>query len=158
MRGMESADKETKGFKLPDPAIKKLGTRSQKPSVLQGCYCCGRSNHKPADGKFKNAQCHSCGKMGHIASVCRSKSPKPKEEHVEHHSTKKTHHLQGNEQSSDDDASSDSEFLLYKVGSRSSDPITVSVLLNGKELAMEVDTGAALSVISESTQQSVFPK
>ena len=96
--------------------------------------------------------------MGHIAPVCRSKPPKPKEEHVEHHSTKKTHHLQGNEQSSDDDASSDSEFLLYKVGSRSSDPITVSMLLNGKELAIEVDTGATLSVISESTQQSVFPK
>ena len=84
--------------------------------------------------------------------------PKPKEEHVEHRSTKKTHHLQGNEQSSDDDASINSEFLLYKMGSRSSDPITVSMLLNGKELAMEVDAGAALSVISESTQQSVFPK
>ena len=50
------------------------------------------------------------------------------------------------------------EFLLYKVGSRSSDLISVPMLLNGKELAMEVDTGTVLSVISESTRQTVFPE
>ena len=31
------------------------------------------------------------------------------------------------------------------------------MLLNGKELVMEVDTSATLSVISEFTRQSVFP-
>lgn len=72
-RGMESADNETKAFQSPDPAIKKLGTRSQKPKAFQSCYRCGRSNHRPADCKFKEAQCHSSGKTGHIAPVCRSK-------------------------------------------------------------------------------------
>ena len=155
---MQSADRETKAFRSPDPAIEKLWTHSQKPSVFQSCHCCGRSNHKPADCKFKNAQCHSCRKMGHIAPVCQSKPLKPKEEHVEHHSTKKTHYLQGNEQASDYAASSDTVSSYCTRCSRSSDPITVSMLLNGKELAMEVDTGAALSLISESTRQSMFPE
>ena len=106
----------------------------------------------PADCKFRDAQCHSCGKTGHIAPVCRSRPLQSKEGRVE------THHLQDDEQSPDDAASSDSEFLLYRVGSRSSDSISVPMLLNGQELAMEVDTGAALSVISESTCQSVCPK
>ena len=157
-RGMESADKETKALKSPDPAIKKLGTRSQRPRAFQSCYRCGRSNHKPADCKFKEAQCYLCGKTGHIAPVCQSKSLQSREGREQHHGTTKTHHLQDDEQSSDDAPSSDSEFLLYKVGSRSSDPISVPMRLNGKELAMEVDTGAALSVISESTRQSVFPE
>ena len=43
------------------------------------------------------------------------------------------------------------------MGRRSSDPISVPMLFNGKELVMEVDTSATLSVISEFTQQSVFP-
>lgn len=50
------------------------------------------------------------------------------------------------------------EFLPYKVGSRSSDLTSVPMLLNGKELAMAVDTGTTLSVISESTRQTVFPE
>jgi len=41
-------------------------------------------------------------------------------------------------------------------GGYTSDPITVSLLLNGKKLDMEVDTDAALSVISESTRQTLF--
>lgn len=47
--------------------------------------------------------------------------------------------------------------MLHKVGRRSSEPISVPMLLNGKELVMEVDTSATLSVISEFTRQSVFP-
>ena len=120
---MESTDKETKGFKSPEPAIKKLGTRSQKPSVLQSCYRCGRSNHKPAAARSRMHSAILAGKRNTLHLSAGQSPPKPKEEHVEHHSTKKTHHLQGNEKSSDDDASSDSEFLLYKVGNRSSDPI-----------------------------------
>lgn len=157
-RGMEAADKESKAFKSPDPAIRKLGTRPKKPSGSQSCYRCGRSNHKPADCKFKDARCHACGKTGHIAPVCRSKAMESKKGRAEHHESKKTHHVQDDKQSSDDAASSDGEFLLHKVGSRSPDPITVPMLLNGKTLTMEVDTGAALSVISESTRQSVFPE
>ena len=77
------------------------------------------SNHEPAECKFKDAQCHSCGKAGHIAPVCRSKATVSKKDRAGQQA----------------------------FGSRSSDPITVAMTVNGKKLTMEVDTGAVLSVI-----------
>ena len=42
------------------------------------------------------------------------------------------------------------------MDTRSADPIIVSLSLNGQKLDMEVDTGAAFSVISEATKQALF--
>ena len=55
------------------------------------------------------------------------------------------------------DASGD-EYFLHKVGERSSAPIEVDVTANGRKLTMEVDTGAALSIISQATKELLFPE
>ena len=39
---------------------------------------------------------------------------------------------------------------------RSSHPITVDVLVNGRSPGMELDTGATVSIISEKTRQALF--
>ncbi len=50
-------------------------------------------------------------------------------------------------------------FLEYlRLGARTGQPITVDVQANGKPLSMELDTGAAVSVISEQMQRRVFPE
>ena len=38
---------------------------------------------------------------------------------------------------------------MYKVNDRASEPISLLVLVNGKKLTMELDTGAAVSIISD---------
>lgn len=53
--------------------------------------------------------------------------------------------------------SSSKEFKLHKLHGNSPDPIMVQLLVNGKELDIEVDTGAALSIISEANRAAVFP-
>ena len=53
--------------------------------------------------------------------------------------------------------SSDGNFKLHRLGKTSSEPIMISVWLNGQKLEMEVATGAAFSVISEATRQAVLP-
>ena len=54
---------------------------------------------------------------------------------------------------------SDSEFTLFKVGSKGArHPIMVIVEVNGQQLRMEVDTGAAVSVISTATRMKLFLK
>ena len=155
---MEAADKDTKSFKTTDSMIKKIESRSPEKAASRICYRCGRSNHNPMKCKFKDATCHKCGKTGHIAPACRSsKSPQRKQPRTTPQRSK-TLHVEAEEQSPDDASSSDGDFKLLKLSKNSSDPIMVSVNLNGQSLEMEVDTGAAFSVISEVTRRAVFAK
>ena len=47
---------------------------------------------------------------------------------------------------------------MYKVEHSSAHPIIVDLLINGKKVNMEVDTGAAVMLISEKLRDTVFPK
>ncbi|XP_038139940.1 uncharacterized protein K02A2.6-like [Cyprinodon tularosa] len=38
------------------------------------CYRCHGKQHSAAECKFKEAKCHACGKVGHIAKACRNKN------------------------------------------------------------------------------------
>ena len=155
--GMEAADKDTKSFqfKTTDSIIKKIGNRPPKVTG-RNCYRCGRSNHSPTNCKFKDATCLKCGKTGHIAPACQTSKPPQRKQFCTPRQKQKTHHLQADVQSPDETNSSDSDFKLHRLGKNSSEPIMVSVELNGQKLDMEVDTGAAFSVISEATRQAVF--
>jgi len=48
-------------------------------------------------------------------------------------------------------------FNIHTAGSTSSPPIVVTMTVHQKPLQFEVDTGAAVTVISEPTFKSVFP-
>ena len=49
------------------------------------------------------------------------------------------------------------DFHLLTVGTSSSPPIAVDLLMNSKPLRMEPDTGAAVSINSESTGKAYLP-
>ena len=66
-RSMEAADKNTKSFKPSDSAIRSFSSQPPRTRERRPCYRCGRLAHDPAECKFKDAQCHHCGKRGHIA-------------------------------------------------------------------------------------------
>ena len=70
--------------------------------------------------------------------------------------SKKTNHLQDDTQlSTDENANSnEDEFGLHRGDTRSADPIIVSLSLNGQKLDIEVDTGAAISVVYQT--QALF--
>ena len=44
---------------------------------------------------------------------------------------------------------------MYHVKSRLTNPVCVTVTVNGKDLVMEVDTGASVSIISEDTFRDI---
>jgi hypothetical protein len=50
------------------------------------------------------------------------------------------------------------EDFLHMVASQSSKPIFVDLQINDKTLQMELDTGAAFTIISERTRKTVFPE
>ena len=120
------------------------------------CYRCNRPGHNTNLCKFKDAECHACGKRGHIAPACRSKQKSSKRSSSKPSSAKKTVKAQqvysGDTQSSD----SDGEYFLHKLG-ESLDAIRVKVIINDSPLEMEVNMGADISIISEKTRKSLFP-
>ncbi|KAL4009386.1 hypothetical protein ACER0C_003238 [Sarotherodon galilaeus] len=38
------------------------------------CYCCKGTKHTAADCTYNQGKCHACGRVGHIARACRSKT------------------------------------------------------------------------------------
>ena len=47
------------------------------------------------------------------------------------------------------------EYTMVHVGAISSKPFHATLTVNGRPLTMEVDTGASVSIISESTLESI---
>lgn len=58
----------------------------------------------------------------------------------------------------DDDDQIDPDLPIWIVGGQASQPLTAILELNGKNVPMEVDTGAGVSLIAESIQQELFPQ
>ena len=154
---MEAAAQQTKHFRESNSAVtlKKVTSTTKYPSN-RPCYRCGRSNHTADNCKFKSSTCHSCGKAGHIAPACRCNPPtgkKPQKPPVRKH--KKTNLL---DTTQDDNDTIITEFKMHQVTRTTAEPIMVPLTLNGQVLQMEVDTGAALSLISDATRQALFPR
>ena len=69
-QGMEAAAQKSK-------ELNKGSHRSSPVLTVQTpgkttCGRCGHGNHSKHECKFRNATCHKCGRVGHIAPVCRS--------------------------------------------------------------------------------------
>ena len=111
---------------------------SVKDRSVAACYRCGKPGHRTAQCRFKTAECHRCGKKGHIRAVCHSK-PKPS---GHSHSVQQVHEP-------DEDAGD--EYPLHHLGSKKSTPYKVTVGVDDCPVEMEIDTGAALSLVSEAT-------
>ena len=99
----------------------------------------------PANCHFKTAKCHNCHKVGHLKKTCTAgRTAKDVRQVTE-----------------DSPPLSDSESLeytLFTLNSSSSKPIQVSVMIDKQQLLMEVDTGAAVSLVSEETYCHMWPQ
>ena len=87
-------------------------------------------------------------KKGHIAKVCRAK--KRLQQDKRKPDIKGTHKL-----TEDEDAK---EYAMYHCQTEGSNSMVVNLLVNKAELPMEVDTGATLSIISETTIEAYGQK
>ena len=150
--GMEAAEKNAKSLKGTENSIKSV-------TSVKACYRCERTSHNQKDCRFKDAECHNCGKRGHIATVCRS--PKKKRQPGRHPSkksglgTKYVTTTRNQEPDSEEDVN-DESLPLYTVGGGATPPIKVPLLVDGKSLTMELDTGAAITIVSEKQYKDLF--
>ena len=89
---------------------------------------------------------------GHISKVCRSRQ-QTSDSTSSANPHKKTQWVQA-----EDTSDSETELPVLRVNSKSSHPIRVELKINDKLLQMEIDTGAAVSIISEQTKSRLYPR
>ena len=101
---------------------------------------------KPHECRFREVLCHICHKKGHIARVCRNKGRQ--RGNRDRQSTERAHHIQEDKPETDEQ---EDTYTLLNVTSGRAKPIRVTVSLNGVKIIVEVDTGAAVSILSALT-------
>ena len=161
-KASELADRGTRNLSGQDASVNRLlDNRRHKPPLprekppsigpTQPCFRCGAA-HPATTCKFRTSTCHYCKKQGHISKVCRKRTRDSKADKT---ASRSTNQLIG---SNDDDEEDTDEYSLFYSSAGRTQPITVPVTLNGLDTTMEIDTGAALSVMNEHTYRSLWPK
>eukprot|EP00731_Ephydatia_muelleri_P012299 Em0006g1193a len=139
-------------LKEPSLTVKKVTTRTDT-TISSKCTRCGSSKHLADRCPFRQATCFKCNKPGHIARVCRSGGrpvglSKPTSQPYQGRNTL----------SVDDSAEEESAIdnvSVFAVGTPQVRPIVVKIAVNGTTIEMEVDTGAAVSLVSERTWKQI---
>ena len=115
------------------------GTTKFKGPVV--CFRCG-GPHLAPKCTVTDAECKYCKKKGHLERVCKAKARAQQQQRKE-----SAHYME----SGDSDESEDSAYNLFTITDPKSAPILVEVVLNSIPVQMELDTGASVSVLSNST-------
>ena len=171
---MESVRKDTTQLQSKQGAevhfVQKSTPRGPPPK-LNPCYRCG-GRHKSSVCKFKEENCHFCGKKGHISRVCRSRqrqqhpaksrpsgaNPEHDAKHVDVKGADASTVPSGStEQPTDSSVVEDPVYWTFQLSKQGTDPLLVTLSADQADLQMEIDTGASVSVISEDTYLSVWP-
>ncbi|KAJ8710409.1 hypothetical protein PYW07_009775 [Mythimna separata] len=99
------------------------------------CTVCGRNNHESSQCRFASYKCSKCNTKGHLRKVCN-----------------KVNYVSTGDVSGDDDDGK----ALYNIRSVRGEPMTESVTIYGKSLQFQIDSGSAVTVISEGTYKNMF--
>ena len=162
-QGIEAASQDVQKLQQQPQSVQLVQQKPQsKPapathprSQQSPCYRCG-GNHHQSFCRFRDAVCRSCGKKGHISRVCKSKSHfhrakpvKPQQNYIQEKET--TPSVPGTNNSS---VSNEDIYHLFTVRNKSN-PIKVKLKINNSRVPMEVDTGASISLINETTYSQI---
>ena len=149
-QGMEAANHNALRLRSSELKINEVTADSKC------CYRCGSERHKGKDCRHRDTECNNCKKKGHLARMCRSRTAQntPSQSGKGKNFCKRETHWVA----TTEDYEHFPDNAILTVGSHGRNrPITVQLELNGQQVLMQVDTGAAVSIISEATQQKLFP-
>ena len=142
---MESAEKEIRDIQRADVSstqtqVHKVDKKTQKFSSAKKitCYCCG-GNHLAPSCRFKDSVCHGCNKKGHLVRCCKN---------AQRRSSKSSMNIHELEE--------DLISQVYMLPSSKTKPLKTVVNINNKEVEMEIDTGASVSVMTHTEYKRLW--
>lgn len=68
---METAAKDA--VELQKKTASECTVNKMAAKRMAACFRCGKKSHSPAECWFKDKDCNSCNKKGHIQKMCRTK-------------------------------------------------------------------------------------
>ena len=170
---METASREASGMHSTSSGlataaavgVKRVAhvARHLRPQEKPPCYRCSKFGHSPDQCYSKKLVCRTCGKRGHIARACRN-TPDSTPRRPGNYKGKrqfrghKTHYVDEAADSRESSPGSDSPiFNIRTVKGNPELSIKLEVQVNSEPIIMELDTGAAYSIISKETWKKSLP-
>ncbi|XP_064468560.1 uncharacterized protein K02A2.6-like [Ornithodoros turicata] len=120
----------------------KIQAEKTRSGLSAECYGCASAKHASLWCPFINATCYQCNKKGHIRRACKSRARK--------------RYQGGKPIPKRYDTVRTLSIPIKEIQDGKSDPIGVTMTVNGFPLTMELDTGAAVSVISAHDFKATF--
>ena len=161
---MEKAKKQGRSLRVSQPApteaIQRVSTSKEGKSATptadkrNPCYRCGKPGHEPQKCWHKDKMCSAWNKKGHLASACRSK-----ERGGRGKGSRRQKGVTHRVDRGDDNATDEDEYFLNAINtvpSKHDEKLMVHPFVEGKRLPMEVDTGAAVALVSRATWVKYF--
>ncbi|CAC5382937.1 unnamed protein product [Mytilus coruscus] len=158
--GIEAAEKETNEFRNEVSTTHKVTMRSSE------CYRCGKSGHNADSCFYKNSKCHKCKEIGHISRKCRKSFPKNENQARVNKQYKKNtkfkakpskvHQIEEDSESEPEENSGWEVFTVKTCRTSDNKELKLDVKIEDVDYVMELDTGAAVSIIGEENYKKYF--
>lgn len=164
----------TSGVSTQPPAVNRVSAQPKGKQSRQtmNCYRCG-GDHAPQKCKHKNSRCHLCSKIGHLQKKCFSRrsnvmssthgnSPSVKNKSGSFRPNRVPPSRQTGKVNSiqveDDSGEAEYASSMFRVTSDSvgRKPYSVTIDINGVAIPMEIDTGAAKTVLGETAYKKTL--
>lgn len=110
---------------------------------------CGQNTHQLDKCWFHSKECFNCGQKGYTKK-CRDGDKGVEKEHTKW-VTEKDSNEGYNERNDSENDNDKIKFAVYKVRAGRTGPYSVQVNIENVKRRMEVDTGAAVSIVSSKT-------
>ena len=138
-------------------SLEEVHVVSNKKSTFV-CYRCGQSGLRPAHCSFRSTQCHKCGRLGHIKRICQSKKALRGEGTSNTRNSRPTQTESKNSRTIrnvQNETTTEIEYPLHNINSpAATKPLMVDVIINDQPVSMELNTGSAVTLVSEHMYKS----
>lgn len=134
--------------------IDQVSNRNQAPRHFQSHKCSGCGGpHFRGVCRFKNVECYYCKKKGHLEKVCRVKAADKAKGSVN-----KVVEMKDAGGSTFPGSTEDQVYHLWNVTVQGAAEFCTTVVIEGHPVEMELDTGAGVSIVDESTFHQIYPQ